>query len=235
MGASRLPGKVLADIHGWPALGRLVRRLRRSQRVDDIVVATSQNPQDDPVASWAAQEGVACHRGSEDDVLARVVGAQRQMHSDIVVEVCGDTPLIDPEVIDMAVDTFFANDCDVVSNTAKLSFPQGIDAQVFRLRDLEEVADTVQDAAVREHVSLHFYEHPERYRIVHLAAPPRWAGAQYRFQLDYPEDLQFIRAVYGHLEPTHGEGFGTGEILDLLRQLPQLATINRDCVEKPAR
>ena len=233
--ASRLPGKVLLDIAGAPALTRLLRRLRRARSLDGIVLATTTSPRDDALAEWARRENVPCHRGSEDDVLARVVGAQRELGAELVVEVCGDCPLIDPEVIDMAVATFRINDADVVSNTSKLGFPQGADAQVFRLAALEEVERTVRDPAVREHVSLFFYEHPERYRIIHLAPPPRWHRPEQRLQLDYPEDLAFVRAVYERLEPEHGDAFGLDEILGLLAREPTLAAINANCREKPAR
>lgn len=233
--ASRLPGKVLLDIAGAPALTRLLRRLRRARSLDDIVLATTTAPTDDALVEWARSEGVPFHRGSEVDVLARVVGAHRALGSDLIVEICGDCPLIDPEVIDMAVATFKLNDADVVSNTSRLGFPQGADAQVFRLAALEEVACTVRDPAVREHVSLYFYEHPERYRIIHLAPPPRWHRPEQRLQLDYPEDLAFVRAVYERLQPEHGDAFGLDEILALLAREPRLAAINAHCREKPVR
>jgi spore coat polysaccharide biosynthesis protein SpsF len=235
MASSRLPGKVLSDIHGAPVLARIVNRLQRCQTLDAIVVATSINELDDEIAAWAAKADVTCYRGSEADVLRRVVEAHRFMDSDIIVEVSGDTPLIDPEVIDLGVETFRANECDVVSNTWKLSFPQGIDAQVFRRSTLEEVEQSVDDPAIREHVSLYFYEHPEIYRIVHMMAPARWHGSQYRFQLDYAEDHQFISEVYARLEAEYGEFFGTEQILELLRRQPAIAEINRCCEERSAR
>ena len=184
MGSSRLPGKVLADINGQPALTRLLRRLRRCKTLDGIILATSLSPADEALERWANAEGVAVHRGSEEDVLQRVVEAQRKMQSDIVVEITGDCILLDPEIIDMGVTTFLENECDVVANVSKLSFPMGMDVQVYRLPDLEEVERTISDPAVREHVSLYFYEHPERYRIIHLFAPRRWYAPDYRFQLD---------------------------------------------------
>jgi spore coat polysaccharide biosynthesis protein SpsF len=235
MRSSRLPGKVLADIGGTPAIGRLVARLRRARLVDDIVLATTVDRSDDPLAAWAEAAGVALFRGSEEDVLLRVVEAHRMARSDVIVEVTGDCPLLDPEVIDLGVDTFLANDCDVVANVARPAFPQGVDVQVFRLALLEGVERDVQDPAVREHVSLFFYEHPERYRILHLMAPLRYRGADYRFQLDYEEDLAFIRAVYAELEPTLGPAFGTPEVLALLARRPDLAAINCERVEKPVR
>ncbi len=235
MGSSRLPGKVLADVGGQPALTRLVRRLRRATLLDDIVLATTTSPADDALAAWAAAEGVAVHRGSEEDVLLRVVEAQRAMGSELVVEVTGDCTLIDPEVIDWGVGIFLANRCDVAANVVELTFPMGVDVQVFPLALLEEVERTVSDPTVREHVSLHFYENQDRYRVLHLVAPARWRGPGLRFQLDYPEDLEFIREVYRRLEPRYGDAFGTPEILALLAEEPRLAEINRHCEEKAVR
>lgn len=231
MGSSRLPGKVLADLAGAPVLSRILHRIRGARRVDDVVLATSTSVQDDVLADWARSAGVACHRGSEEDVLGRVVGAHRQMRSDLVVELMADGPFLDPEVVDLGVDTWLANDVDVVASVRRPSFPQGIDVQVFRLDALEEVAASIDDPAVREHVSLHFYEHPERYRVVHLVAPRRWHAPELRLLLDYPEDLRFAREVYTRL----GDGFGLDEVLDLVRREPALAGINRHCQEKPAR
>lgn len=235
MGSSRLPGKVLADVQGLPALTRLIRRLRACHRLDDVVLATSTNAADDALEAWARRESVAVSRGSEADVLARVVEAHAQMNSDLVVEITGDCPLLDPEIIDLGVETFLANDCDVVSNVRVPSFPQGADVQVFRRRDIAEVAATVDDPAVREHVSLHFYEHPELFRIIHLLAPRSMYAPDLRLQLDYPEDLQFIREVYARLEPVSGDLFGVDAILRLLRREPALGRINAGCVEKSAR
>lgn len=235
LGASRLPGKVLADIGGTPVLGHVVARLRTIERLDGIVLATTDTAADDPLAAWAADEGIAVFRGSEEDVLGRVVEAQRMLGSDIVVEVSGDTPFLDPDILAMAIDTFLTDDCDVVSNTFHLSYPQGIDAQVFPWQALADVAEAETDPAVREHVSLFFYEHPERYRIRHLQAPSHLQLPAQRLQLDYPEDLDFLRALHTTLAPDHGDKFGVEEIVSILRQQPELAEINRHCEEKPVR
>lgn len=235
MGSSRFPGKVLADILGQPALTRLIRRLQRCRMVDDIILATTVEPADDALVAWAATEGIAVHRGSESDVLRRVVEAQQSMNSEIVVEVTGDCILLDPDLIDWGIETFLANDCDIVTNARMPSFPLGADLQVYRLCDLEDVERTIDDSAVREHVSLYFYEHPERYRIIHLLAPRRWVAPDYRLHLDYPEDLRFITEVYRRLEPLHGDAFGIEEIMTLLNQAPTLPEINRYCVERSVR
>lgn len=235
MGSSRLPGKVLSDIQGKPALTRLLNRLSKSKHIDDFVLATTTNEKDAVLVEWANDIGVSVHRGSEEDVLSRVVDAHVAMSSEIVVEITGDCILTDHEIIDMGIETFFYNRCDVVTNVKSDSYPMGIDVQVFRRKDLEWVAKNIFDPKVREHVSLYFYEHPERYNVHHLVAPLRWRGPTYRFQLDYFEDHQFINEIYRQLEPIYGETFGLEEIMQLLRKQPELVNINIHCAEKVAR
>lgn len=236
MSSSRFPGKMLADLNGQPALTRLLRRLRQCFTLDDIILATSTEAADDALEDWAKKEGVRYYRGSEDDVLLRVVEAQRAARGEVVVEITGDCILTDPDVIDIGVNTFLVNDCDMVTNCDKFSFPPGLYVQVFRLADLEEVEREIDDPAVREHVSLYFYEHPERYRIIHLMASPGWLLPQdCRLYLDYPEDLQFLKEVYRRLEPKYGENFGAQKIVDLLHKEPELMEINRYCEDKPVR
>jgi len=235
MGSSRLPGKVLADVCGKPALTKLCDRLKRCERLDGIILATSTDPKDDVLETWAADEGIDCHRGSEEDVLKRVVEAQELMRSDFVVEITGDCTLLDPEIIDMGVVTFMENACDVVTNTWKLSFPMGEDIQVYRLSDLKVIEKNILDPAVREHVSLYFYENPDQFRILHLFAPKRWHGPDYRFMLDYQEDLEFIREIYQRLSGAYGDTFGLDEIMRLLKEHPHLLDINRHCTNKPVR
>lgn len=235
MGSSRLPGKVLVDVCGRPALGRLVDRLRECKMVDELVLATTVSPMDDVLASWGKLEGLAVYRGSEEDVLERVVGAHRMMRSEVVVEITGDCPLLDPCVIDLGVETFFANDADVITNARVPSYPQGADVQVFRFDALADVAARISDPAVREHVSLYFYENPSLYRIIHLIADRTQKSPDLRLQLDYEEDLALIREIYLRLMPRHGALFGVREILELLEREPGLRLINSNCVEKPVR
>lgn len=236
MGSSRLPGKVLEDINGQPALWRLVDRLRQCRSVDEVVVATSTASGDDVLAEWCAERAIPYFRGSEDDVLSRVVEAHKLMGTELVVEITGDCPMTDPEVVDLGVETFLVHDVDVVTNCGRnQTWPGGQCVQVFPLALLEEVDRTIDDAAVHEHVSLYFYEHPERYRILELLAPRRWERPTWRLQLDYAEDLEFQRQVTSRLEPIHGPYFGTEEIVSLLRQAPELMKINIHCTEKSAR
>lgn len=233
MSSTRLPGKMLADIGGKPVLTRIIDRLRQAGTLNGIVVATTDQAADDPLASLAEREQVPCFRGSETDVLGRVVGAHQMMGADIVVEITGDCPLVDPKIIDLGVNAYLNNDVDVVVNAS--SFPIGIDVQVFSLAALVDVKENISDAAVREHVSLYFYEHPARYRILRLPAPEHYHAPQFRLVLDYPEDLQLIREIYRRLTPRYGPIFGTPEIIELLAAEPALVKLNSHCVEKSPR
>jgi spore coat polysaccharide biosynthesis protein SpsF len=235
MGSSRFPGKVLADICGRSALDRLYTRLQQCKTLDGIILATTTAPGDDVLEQWAAAAGVPCHRGSEDDVLLRVVEAQRRMESEIVVEVCGDCVMLDPELIDLGVETFFGNDCDLVTNVRVPSYPIGEVVQVFRLCDLEEVERAISDPLVREHVSLYFYQRPDRYRILNLYAPARWRAPEYRFHLDYPEDRDFLIEIHRRLAPEYGDRFGIEEIMAVLRREPELVEINGHMKERIVR
>ena len=227
MGSSRFPGKVLADVNGKPALSRLLYRLKLCERLDGIILATTTDRKDDILVSWAASQDLECYRGSEEDVLLRVLEAQRRMQSDVVVEICGDMTLLDPELVDLGIRTFLENECHVVTTTSKPSYPVGVDVVAFRLKDLEWVSENVAVPEFREHVSLYFLRHPERYHILHLFAPKRLESPHLRLVLDYPEDLDFIRAVYTRLEPVHGDRFGLPEIMRLLEKEPELIEINR--------
>lgn len=235
MGSSRFPGKVMEDVHGKSAILRLISRLQMCTRLDDIIVATSLDPKDDVLETHLRHAGVHVFRGSEDDVLQRVVDAHRFMKSDIIVEITGDATCTDPQVVDLAVDNFLHNDHAIISTCWKRSYPLGIDAQVFTFEALDWVAKNVTDGPVHEHVSLYFYENPKKYHAHHLVAPPSARAPELRFVLDYPEDLTVIREVYSRLEPTHGLGFDTAAIVALMRREPHLAEINKDCYVKPVR
>lgn len=229
MGSGRFPGKVLRDVAGKPALSRLLDRLRLSKELDDIVLATTTSKGDDALQTWAKQEGVKCYRGSEEDVLGRVIEAHKETQTDIIVELTGDCVLTDPEIVDLGIRTFKAHQADYVSNVVIPGFPVGIYVQVFRARDLESIGEKVKDPEVREHVSLYFYEHPEQYKLIHILPPARWEHPEYRLCLDYPEDLVMIDSLYRLLEPSFGDSFGIEEIVTCLKDNPDLVEVNRHC------
>ncbi len=236
MSSTRLPGKILADIGGKPVIGHLVDRLKMCTKVDDIVIATTVNKSDDKLVEWADNNNVSCYRGSEEDVLQRVIDAHKYMASDIIVEITGDCPFTDPDIVDVAVETFRVNDCDYLTNCEIQSAPPGLFVQVFTLESLIEIGQTVFDSAIREHVSLFYYENPEKYRIHHLMSSPKWKlPPDTRIYLDYPEDLNFLREVHNYFSQQDMGTFGASELVELLKSKPDLLEINRHLTDIPVR
>jgi spore coat polysaccharide biosynthesis protein SpsF len=232
--SSRLPGKVLLPIEGETMLARVIERLQHSRTIDQIVVATSVNRADDAVEAEAIRLGVAAFRGSEEDVLDRVVGAAAAHEADIVVEVTGDCPLIDPGIVDKVVGDFLIGGADFVSNILPHTTPRGTDVRVFRSGDLAEINAKSTDPADHEHVSLHFWEHPERYvcRNVETSLPK--AVASLRLTVDTGEDLEFVRRVYSELY-SRDPDFTLFDVLKLIEAKPEMAGLNQHIEQKVVR
>lgn len=228
MTSSRLPGKVLRPFLGRPALAVLIERLRRARTLDGIVVATTTNASDDLVVALARRERVLFHRGSEHDVLGRVLGAARENAADVIVEITGDCPLLDPALLDLCVEHYRTGRSDFVANTVPESpsaYPVGMDVRVFSTALLAALDVKAKSPRDREHVSLHFWEHPAEYRLGFVAAPSelRWPGLH--IVLDEPSDYEMLTAVFEALQPKCPE-FGLTEILAYLRTRPDLVERN---------
>jgi spore coat polysaccharide biosynthesis protein SpsF len=232
--STRLPGKVLLPVLGKPRLALMFERLRRARTLDEIVIATSTNPADDAVALFANNMGAHVFRGSEDDVLDRVVKAAQSRNADIIVEATGDCPLIDPGIVDKVVGDFMMGGADFVSNILPHTTPRGTDVRVFRTDDLAEINARSSDPADHEHVSLHFWEHPERYRVRNVETDLSEVAAHLRLTVDEPEDLELVREVYRQLYPSN-PAFTLFDVLELLDTQPQLAALNRHTPQKAVR
>lgn len=234
MASSRLPGKILKNILGKSSLERLVERVRRSRLIDEVVVATTINPQDDAVETWAKKTAVSFYRGSEEDVLLRVLEAAKAFQADIIVELTGDCPLLDPVLIDQVIEKYLHSDYDYVSNNKERSYARGFDAQVFSVKVLDEVSRLTKDPADHEHVSLYIYEHPERYKLFTLWAPERLHAPDLRLCVDTPEDFFVVESIYKALYPKKPD-FDAEEIMNFIKQHPEIAQVNSVVKQKPAR
>ena len=231
MSSTRLPGKVLLPLAGEPMLTRLVERLRRVQRADGIVIATTTNATDDPIAALCAQLGVSCHRGSEHDVLSRYADAARLHGADVVVRITSDCPLIDPALIDQVIATHEEGGSDYVSNMLPPTWPYGMAVEVFSAAALAQAHAEATQAAEREHVTPFIYWHPERYRLRNVASPVNLS--QHRWTVDTPEDYELVSRLFDHLMPTHPH-FTQADVLALLDHYPDWIAINQHIQQKPA-
>ena len=226
MTSSRLPGKMMMTIGGRPSLQILVERLRQTPGLAEIVVATTHNPSDDSLAELCGQLRVGCFRGSEEDVLGRVLGAARFCGADVIVEITGDCTFIDPILVQECVDAYMKSDADFVANCVELPhYPPGMDARIFSTDILAEVDSLTQDPNDREHVSLYIWEHPELYRLLHLRPPQELAWPDKFIALDTKEDLEMMRHIYDALAPKKFV-FSAQDILAYLRAHTEISELN---------
>lgn len=227
MGSSRMPGKTMAELAGKPSLGHTIERLKQVPNLDGIAVATTTEASDDVICDCARSAGVPVHRGSVDDVLARTLEAATLVSATTIVRVTGDCPLIDPEIVQRVIETYRRHRPDYASNRLHgYKYPVGMDVEIFP-RALLEVADCeAREPRHREHVSLFFYEHPERFRLLGIEPPPSHHQPDLRLTLDTPEDYELISALYDALYECDPY-FGLDAVLDYLRDHVNLVSLNR--------
>lgn len=230
--STRLPGKVTMDIGDSPMLAMVIERLLMAQSVDAICVATTSSPRDDVIVDIAGDCGVSVYRGSEDDVLGRVLEAARSMGADIVAEVTADCPLVEPMIVDACVMGYLASDVHLSAvNVIERTFPLGLDMKVFSTEFLAEVDRITEDPADREHVSLHMYEFPDRYRVMEFQAPPTLRRPHWRWTVDEVADLEFMREVASHV----GRLSSARIIVEFLDEHPEVVSINLAIKQRVAR
>lgn len=241
MSSSRLPGKILADIAGQPMLQRVFARTARSASVTETIFATTTDPSDDPVAEYCDFSGIPLTRGSQFDVLDRYYQAAKQAKAGIVVRITADCPIIDPLLIDDVVNALLDGEHDFVCNRLPppwhRTYPIGLDAEACTFKVLEKAWKEANEPQHREHAMPYFYEGValiRQSRVLETGTSPRGFKiallhhttdfGEYRWTVDTPEDLEFIREVYNRFDGR--DDFSWKEVLDLVHDEPNLMAIN---------
>lgn len=226
MSSSRLPGKVLHDIAGQPMLVRVLERARRGKTVDDVMVATTTDPADDPIVRMCHERGYPVYRGSMFDVLDRYYGAARQAQADVIVRITADCPVIDPQVIDQVVDTFHAQGADFACNRLpppwKRTWPIGLDTEVCSFTGLERAWKEASLPYEREHVMPYFYDVEGRFKVVVVDHDPDYGSL--RWTVDTAEDQRLLREIFARFNGS--DTFTWMDVLHLIEREPQLLQIN---------
>lgn len=217
MSSNRLPGKVLMPLAGRPALLRMVERVRRVRGAKHLVVATSGELSDDPVAALCREAGVACVRGPLDDVLGRVVAAV-PVGCEAVVRLTGDCPLVDPALVDRHIERFGAlgSGPGYVTNAVTRTFPDGLDVEVMSHELLKEADRMATSASDREHVTAWI----QRNAVVTPVTQAVDLSAL-RWVLDTRSDYEAIAGIYERLVPGQPD-FGSDAVYRLLLGHPGL-------------
>lgn len=213
MTSSRLPGKVMKPILGMPMIGRQLERLARCESIDRLVVATSMDPSDDPLAAYVESRGVRVFRGALNDVLGRFNGAAiANGPASHVVRLTADCPLADPGVIDACVWLHVEKGADYTSNTIERTYPDGLDVEVMTAAALKTMAREARDPYEREHVTPFIYRRPERFSIAQLTQAANLADR--RWTVDTQEDFEFVSRVFYMLYPVR-PAFEQADVLGL--------------------
>ena len=237
MAASRLPGKVLKLLGHLPVLGWVVARTRRAALIDEVVVATTIDPSDDPVAAYCQEEGIAFTRGSMPDVLDRYYQAAKAHQADVVVRLTADCPFIDPAMLDDNLRTFLGADprLDFAANRMPPPFtrtiPIGLDAEYCWFEGLETIWKEAREKHQREHVMPYFYEHPERFNVLHIIHEPDYGDL--RWTVDTPQDLELLRKIITHFPGR--DDFSWQDVLAVVQAHPELTEINAGTHHKDYR
>lgn len=234
--STRLPAKILLDLVGKPAIQHCLTRASRIEHVDEIVVATTDRPDDDVTASVAKRLGFRFVRGSEGDVLSRYVLAARESKADAVVRLTSDCPLLDPAASSLVVDTFKSSQTglwpfDYVSNTLIRRLPRGLDTEVLRVDALERAHREATKPEEREHVTLGVYSRPDKYRCGCVLPTTENDLSGHRWTLDTIEDYRFLYRVYEALGDD-AERATPNDVLALLASRPELTRINENVSQK---
>jgi spore coat polysaccharide biosynthesis protein SpsF len=225
--STRLPGKVLRPLGGRSVLGWVIRAAAATVGVDQVIVATSDAPDDDSVAREAEAHGAGVVRGPLDDVLARFALACEQYPADAVVRLTADCPLLDPELIAQLIALWRAQpSLDYLSTTLTRTLPRGFDAELVRF---DVLAEQVKDAtgSAREHVTSGIYTQPERYRCGGVVVSP--PAEDLRVTLDTVEDWAVLEGVVAELGDRVS---GWREVVAVLRARPELAALNAEVEQK---
>lgn len=229
LGSSRLPGKVLLPLAGKPLLGHVIQRLRQCRNLDRIVVATSTAPEDRRLLAFAAAEGVDGFAGSEDDVLARFLGAAARFKLDVVVRICSDSALIDWVYIDRMIDRVIKRGADY--SICDETIPHACEGfEVVTTAALREVAATTHERAAHEHVTLFVRRHLDRFRVLYHPVAPSLRG-QWRTSIDVAADLEFMRRLYDALYQP-GRPIDLRRAIRWLRAHPEIQAVNRHVRQK---
>lgn len=231
MGSTRVPGKALVDISGRPMLDHMIDIAQRLRRVDDIAVVTSSLPADDPIAMLAKKRGVAVSRGHPEFVLDRIHQAQAELAAQIVVYVGGDCPLLDPAVVDRGIHAFFARSCDYLNNYEPPTFPEGMDINVITCEAVETAFARALAPSQRIHAFSYLTRHPNEFAVSNFENDTDLS--KHHWSLDFPEDLDFIRAVYGHIYQP-GEVIGMAQVFGLIEENNDIAAMDKALQRGPA-
>ena len=229
MGSSRLPGKVMLPFGEEPALGLLLKRVSCADKLDEVIVATTEEKGDLPIIRFCEKIGVKSFRGSENDVMKRVLDTARHCEADLICELMGDSPFLDPNEINRAITEYQARDCDYLSNFwPENTYPLGFAVQVYRTEVLSRAEKMTQDPVDRSHVTTFIYQNPDLFVLEGIKAPSECHAPDLRMALDQSEDYEAMQEVFEGIQGSENPFFSMKDCIRFLRNNPRVIKINQN-------
>ncbi len=234
MNSKRLPGKVMKKINNIPIIEHIYMRANKSKIINKIVVITSRNKSDNRLASHLKLKKIPYYRGSENNVLERLVKAGKKFKANIIVQLTGDNPLVDHNIIDYMLKFYLKNKkYSYVTNNGfgipkNRTVPYGLDVQIFRYDDLYNNYKISKKKDLKEHPSLYFYrEGKKKYKLKNLKMPKKWStNLDLRLTVDTKQDFQLIKKLFKNLSYKKNKFFSFEDVIKHIKKNKKLLLIN---------
>lgn len=231
MSSSRLPGKVLRPILGKPMLSHQVARIKHATSIDQLIVATSKEASDLPLVEFCKSEGIECFQGSLNDVLDRFYQTAKAYNGDTIIRLTGDCPLIDAEIIDLAVSTHLKQGNDYTTNSIlpddpnnTFTYADGLDVEVVNFDVLEAIWQSTSEPFFREHVTSYIRKNTDEFKVGYFHHSPNISD--FRLTVDEPSDLDLIHEIFNYFSK-QGSIFGYRDVIEHIQNNPELKQLNQ--------
>ena len=232
--STRLPGKVLKKLpyaSGITCLEQVIRRLKKSKKLNEIIIATTKDIEDNQIINIAKKEDIKYFRGSKENVLSRYYFAAKENDIDIIVRITSDCPCIDADITDLTIDDHINKMADYTANSLIRTYPHGLDVEVFNFNVLEEAYKNATKDYEKEHVTPYINRNPQIFKINIIKAPKELYTPDIRITLDTEEDYALLCAVFDYLYPKN-KYFIAYDIVNLFKEKPWLKLINKKIIQK---
>ena len=223
MGSERLPGKVLFDlIDGKKSIEFLIDQLE-SSNLEQKIVAIPDDNSDDILFDFLNNLKISCYRGSTFDVLDRYYTCAKKFSFKNIMRITGDNPLIDPEIVNDAIEEYCDSNCDYLTNSIDRTFPNGTEVEIFSFDALEIAWKFAKKKSEREHVTPYFYNNPDKFKIHYFKQ--QQDQSKFRYTIDMKEDYALVIEILSRIKT---RPIKTSDIIEILTNEPELLKLNSD-------
>jgi len=225
LNSSRLPNKILMKIKKFSFLEYLIRRLKLVKNAKEIIIATTDNEKNDEIIDIAKRNKVKFFKGSEKNVISRVIKTAQNFKCKNIVRITSDCPIIDTEIIDLAIESFSLNKCDFLSNTILRSYPDGMDVEVFSLKNLKKSYKYAKNSRFKEWTTWSIRKNPNKFKIINLIAPNKYKWPELGLTLDEYPDSVFLRKIILYFNEKMT--FSCTDVINLVKKKKNWLKINK--------